>query len=166
MQQTILAIRQVFRERRSYPAFGVTAIIFFGLFITIPVITIPGNNFLFQLSIFRSRDYLLMIFLALLVGFNFTFQMYIWRQRRTNQNLSQPVSLGTASGVLGIFGAIAGTAACASCLAVLFGLIGLGAGSVFFVLKNQSYFLFGTIALMLISFYYLAQKVNKACTSC
>ena len=164
MRNTFTAIQIVLKRPQYFFAFIFVAIIFFVLFIAIPVYTIPGNSFDFQLSIFRRQDYGLMIFLALLVGLNVVLQIYGWRQnkKQTSQNLAQ----GTAAGAVGVFGAIVGTAACASCLASLFGLIGLGTGSVFFVLKNQPYFLIGAIVLMLVSLYIAAQKINKVCTSC
>jgi len=67
---------------------------------------------------------------------------------------------------MGIFGTVVGAAACASCLASLFGLIGLGTGSVFFVLQNQIYFFLGAIIAMLISLYFAARKVKRACDKC
>jgi len=160
MENIYLAIKTVLRARISLLIFVVVAIVFFGLFVVIPVATIPGNTILFQLSIFRTQDYALMIFLAILTGLNFAMQVFSWRQGRAR---SQAVTQGAASGLLGVFGAVVGTAACASCLASLFALIGLGTGSVFFVLKNQSLFLGGAILLMLIAIYLSAKKVNKLC---
>jgi len=160
MENIYLAIKTVLRARISLLIFVVVAIVFFGLFVVIPVATIPGNTILFQLSIFRTQDYALMIFLAILTGLNFAMQVFSWRQGRAR---SQAVTQGAASGLLGVFGAVVGTAACASCLASLFALIGLGTGSVFFVLKNQSLFLGGAILLMLIAIYLSAKKVSKFC---
>jgi len=102
----------------------------------------------------------------MLVGLNLALQVYSFKQRGGTQKIPQSVMGGTVSGLSGIFGAVVGTAACASCLASLFGIIGLGTGSVFFVLKNQSYFLIGAIAVMLISLYFAARKINKICQSC
>lgn len=165
MENVYFAIRTVLQERKYLLIFLLSSIVFFALFIVIPLIAIPGNDLMFQLNIFRTRDYFLMIFLAALVGLNLALQVYTFKQRRT-QKATQSVAGGAISGVSGIFGAIVGTAACASCLAALFGLIGLGTGSVFFVLKNQPYFLIGAIALMLISLYFTARKVNRVCNSC
>ncbi len=156
-----LAIKTVLKVRRNFLIFVITAIAFLVLFVIIPVTTIPGNTILFQLSIFTARDYSLMVFLAILTGLNFAMQAFNWRQGRNAR--SQALTQGTASGLLGVFGAVVGTAACASCLASLFALIGLGTGSVFFVLKNQSLFLGGAILLMLIAIYFSAKKVNKLC---
>lgn len=143
------------------------AALFFGVFIFIPLVTIPGNDLRFQLSIYTRENYILMSFLAILVGVNFAMQIYATRKQRALRN-SLPLALqGTVlSGASGIFGSIVGTASCASCLASLFGLIGLGTGSVFFVLKNQNYFMLGSILIMLISLYFSARKINRVCTSC
>lgn len=166
LQQMHLAIKKVLRERNYFLIFAVATIIFLGFFILVPLVTIPGNNLKFQLGIFRSKDYLLMIFLAVLAGLNISLQVYSLKMGRGERKLTQSALERTSSGIFTIFGAVAGTAACASCLASLFGLIGLGTGSVFFVLKNQPYFLFGAIALMLISLFFAARKVNVICNSC
>lgn len=164
--QTCLAVKTVIKKPNYALLVFIAAMLFFGLFILIPVITIPGNSFQFQLSIFGTRDYVLMAFLAVLVGLNFALQIYSFAQRNKQQKFSQPEMGGIAAGVSGVFGAVVGTAACASCLASLFGLIGLGTGSVFFVLQNQSYFLIGTIVLMLVLLYFGARRVKRICDSC
>lgn len=150
------------------------ALFFFALFVFIPVATTPGNTLAFQLSIFRVQDYFLMTLLAFLVGLNFSMNIYAWRkskrfdyaQRKQSANISQSAASGAAAGFGGAFAAIVGTATCASCLAFLFGIVGLGIGSVAFVLKYQTFFLLGAIALVLFSLYFTARKVNKHCASC
>lgn len=166
MQQIVFATRQILKIPEYLALCVITSFVFFVLFIVIPVFTIPGNSLAFQLSIFREQDYVLMAFLAMLVGLNVALQWCSFQQRKAQQDISKSVAQGVSSGVLGVFGAVVGTAACASCLAFLFGLIGLGTGSVFFVLKNQSYFLLVAIALMIIMLYFAARKINKVCTSC
>ncbi|MEK7579954.1 MAG: hypothetical protein AAB469_02065 [Patescibacteria group bacterium] len=166
LAQTYFAIATVLKKRNYVLLVLTVSIFFFGLFVLIPLITIPGNDLQFQLGIFRTGDYILMAFLALLVGFNLALRAYSFKQKRESQNISQSVAGGAASGLSGVFGAVVGTAACASCLASLFGLVGLGTGSVFFVLQNQSYFLIGAIAAMLTSLYFVARKINKVCISC
>lgn len=164
MQHIFSATIRVLKQPRCALLCIAVALIFFALFIAVPVFTTPGNSFGFQLSIFRTWDYALMSLLALLVGLNSAFVFQTWRQKRNVKKTS--LAHGAVTGLSGIFGAVVGTAACASCLAALFGLIGLGTGSVFFVLKNQPYFLLGAIAFMLVSLYFSARKINKVCTSC
>jgi len=164
--QPCLAIRKVLASKGRVLIFAITTIAFFGLFIAIPLVTIPGNDLMFQLKIFRTRDYFIMAFLAMLVGLNVVFQIHTFQQKREKKNLAQSTTAGATTGIIGVFAGVVGTAACASCLASLFGLVGLGTGSVLFILKNQSYFLLGAIALMTVSLYFAAKKVNKTCDSC
>lgn len=165
MKQMYSAILIALGDRKSVFVFITAAIIFLALFIAIPVWTVPANTLSFQLNIFRTQDYVLMMFLAILVGLNIALRVYAYKLKRA-QALSQAVLAGSASGGLGIFGAIAGTAICASCLATLFGVVGLGTGSVFFVLNNQTYFLLGAAVAMLVSLYFSARKINRVCASC
>ncbi|MBI1960764.1 MAG: hypothetical protein HYS43_00595 [Candidatus Liptonbacteria bacterium] len=155
------AAKQVLKERKYAPLFLLLALFFFGLFVLIPIITTPGNTLAFQLSIFRVRDYALMVSLALLVGLNFSMNIYARREQKRSAAVS-----GSAAGIGGIFGAIVGTASCTSCLAYLFGIMGLGFGSVAFVLEYQTFFLLGAIALVVLALYFAARKINKACDSC
>jgi len=164
--QIYLATRKVLTSKSRVLIFAITTTAFFGLLIAIPFVTIPGNDLMFQLKIFRERDYFIMAFLAILVGLNVVFQIYNFQQKREQKNLAQSATAGATTGIMGIFAGVVGTAACASCLASLFGLIGLGTGSVFFVLQNQSYFLIGVIVLMLVSLYFATRKINQVCASC
>jgi len=166
MKQIYFAAINVLKERNYFLTFALTAILFFGLFIYIPVATIPGNDLGFQLSIYSQKDYALMFLLSALVGLNVALQVYVFRKQKDERRLAKSTGQVAISGASGFFGAIVGTAACASCLAFFFGLIGLGTGSVFFVLNNQSYFLVGAIIAILISLYFVARKVNGICESC
>lgn len=166
LQQIHNAATHVFEERKYIFILLSFALFFFALFIFIPVATTPGNTLAFQLSIFRVQDYFLMIFLALLVGFNFSMNIYTWRKQRQLANVSGFAAGGATAGFGGMFAAIVGSASCASCLASLFGIMGLGIGSVAFVLKYQTFFLLGAIALVLFSLYFTARKINRHCASC
>jgi len=142
------------------------AVVFFGLFVYIPIATIPGNSLEFQLSIFSQKDYILMLLLAILVGLNFSLQIYSFNKQKEQYELVRSTGQVAVSGISGVFGSVVGTAACASCLTFLFGLIGLGTGSVFFVLNYQPYFLIGAIILLLISLYFASRKINGICERC
>jgi len=166
MKQIYMAVINVLKERNYFLTFALIAILFFGLFIYIPIVTIPGNDLGFQLSIYSQRDYTLMFLLASLVGLNSSFQIYSFKKQKVQHDLLKSTGQVAISGASGFFGAIVGTAACASCLAFFFGLIGLGTGSVFFVLNNQSYFLVGAIIILILSLYFTSRKVNGVCDDC
>jgi len=164
-QQIVKAIRQVFSERKYVVIFFGLVLFFFLLFVLIPVFTIPGNSLAFQLSIFRPQDYFLMLLLAFLVGLNFSMNLYSWQKRKRMPILNSAAG-SAASGLGGAFAAIVGSASCASCLASLFSIVGLGFGSVAFVLRYQIYFVLGAIALVAISLYFTAKKINNVCSLC
>ena len=166
MRQIYLTGKNVLKERNYFLTFVLIAVVFFGLFVYIPIATIPGNSLEFQLSIFSQKDYILMLLLAILVGLNFSLQIYSFNKQKEQYELVRSTGQVAVSGISGVFGSVVGTATCASCLAFFFGLIGLGTGSVLFVLKNQIYFLAGSIAVMLATLYFTVRKVNETCGSC
>lgn len=163
--QIPLAIRKVFKTRKYLLIFLISAVALFLSLVVIPLFTIPGNTIAFQLKIFTTKDYLLMAFLSVLAGLNLALSWHNFAQEKVG-NASQSVAGGAVSAIAGIFGAVVGTASCFGCLVALLSLVGLGVGSALFILKNQSYFLLGAIALMFISLYFAVRKVNKVCNSC
>lgn len=160
------AISAALNEKVSLPAGIVAAVLFFALFVALPVWTIPGNTLAFQLKIFRPYDYALMGILAILVGLTVSLETYSWRRRRGADDGARLAVQGTLSGGLGMFASVVGTATCGSCLAVLFGLVGLGAASTFFVLQNQQVFLLAAIGVMLIALVVAARRADAVCRSC
>lgn len=164
--QICLATRQVLKIRNYFLIFIVSSALLFISLVIFPLFTIPGNTLAFQLKIFTIRNYLLMIFLSLLAGLNMALSWYGFTQQKKISDASQAIAGGAVSAIAGIFGAVASTASCLSCLVALLGFVGLGVGSALFILQNQSYFLIGAIALMIISLYFAARKINKVCDSC
>jgi hypothetical protein len=149
----------IFKQKKYRAIFVIVSILFFALFILIPTFSIEYNTLSFQLSTFSLSEYLLMVFLALLIGVTFTLQIYTFRNK-TSCSTSASVARGTATGVSGVFAAILGTAFCASCLVPLFAAVGLGTGSLFFVLEHRTAFLAGAIVLMLVSLYFALKKAT------
>lgn len=154
----IRAIKTVLGTKTYLVLFVGISILFFGLFVLIPVYTIAGNDIAFQLSLYTAQEFTLLAVLAGLLGLTFSLQIFAYRHR----GCSTPKSLvqGATTGISGVFAAIVGTAFCASCLLPLFAAIGIGTGGVFFVLENQIYFVIGAILLMLISLYFAIKKIN------
>ncbi|MFQ5452493.1 MAG: hypothetical protein ACE5DQ_02935 [Candidatus Paceibacterota bacterium] len=161
------AFGEVFADNKYLALFGVLTTFFFSLFIYIPTSSIPGNTLKLQLATFDTNEYALMIALAVLIGLTFTFQWYSFRRaKRDGVEGSKALASTTVSGISGIFGAVVGTAFCAACLIPLFALLGLSAGTVFFVLENQLYFLILSVLAMITSFYFAVRRVNKIFKTC
>lgn len=165
MNQIKLALFQTLKNKSSLGVFIVSACFLFTAFIAIHVFSEAGNTWKFQLQIFRTQDYILMLVLAILGGLNFALYWFASLQRK-KQDVTQSAVGGITSGIAGVFGATVGTASCASCLVHVLVLIGLGTGSALFILENQTYFVLGSIILMLVLIYLVSRKINKICTSC
>lgn len=155
-------VREPFKNQNYISLFLIIFLIFFALFILIPVWTVSGNTLARQLDIFTARDYAVLILLSFLSSLFITIQGYIMRQKRKISG----VSTATAGGLGALFSGIAGTAFCASCLAPFFAIFGIGFGGVIFVLEYRFYFVAGITLLMLIAIYLTARKINKVCISC
>lgn len=166
MRQYARVFDLVARDRSSRRAFVVTGIAFFILSVLLFVATIPGNSLWFQFSIFTLRDYALLTVLAALFGLQTAVQVYAWKTRRASRSLQRGVVQNVVPAASGLFAAAAGTAACSLCLASLFGLVGLGMGSVLFVLEHRAVLLLAAIGLMVGSLLFVVRKVATACEAC
>lgn len=150
-------------KNKNYTFFSLTFfLVFFTLFVLIPVWAVPGNSLSTQLGIFTIFDYVVLTLLSSLSSLFITMQVYVMRQRRKLGGTG-----AVAAGSLGtLFAGIAGTAFCASCLAPLFAIFGIGFGGVVFALEYRWYFVVAIILLMLMAIYLTARKINKVCNSC
>lgn len=163
------ALRAAFADRASRVAFFAVSVLFFVAAILLLVVTIPGNTLPFQLSIFTRGEYALLIVLAVLAGFQGAFQVSIWRAQRRSHAWPRAVVQGTFTGVSGLsafFAAALGTAACSACLATLFGLLGVGTGTLFFIVERRTIFLVGAVAIMLLSLTMAARRMLHRCPAC
>lgn len=164
MEQIVLATKAILINKIYLFVFLILVPLVFILFVFLPIWTIPGNNLEFQLKIFTANHYILMIILSTLVSLFVIIQAFIFRNAVNARSKLASVGSGGAGGYVGVFAAVLGTATCASCLAALFGFLGIG--SIIFLLNNQLYVISIAIALLFVSLYFSARKVNGVCKSC
>lgn len=138
--------------------------LWFAIFIFIPVLTIPGNDLQFQLSIFLKRDYVLMAVLAILVTIFLILQIELFRQHRGIREKFTVLAKSGAGGSAAVLAAIVGTAACASCVAVLIGF--LGTGTVLAVIQYRWYIFALAILIMLFSIFLTIRHLSGSCPAC
>jgi len=163
MKNIYLAIKTVLKTKINLLIFVVVAIVFFGLFVIIPVTTIPGNSLAFQLSIFMGRDYVLMAVLALLASLFTVTQIELFRRHRGRLRVQAIGKVG-AGGVSATLAAILATAACSSCVAAILGFLGFG--TVLTILQYRWYVVLLAIAFMLISIIFTLRHFEKPCERC
>ena len=137
------------------------SLMMFFLFVLIPTISIPGNTFLYQLSLFTSLDLVVTISILILYAIFVTMQIYSMRLKKHVRNIGTTVG----GGVGALFAGVAGTAFCASCLAPLFALLGIGFGGVLFVLEYRFYIVTIIVVLMIIAIYLIARSITNNCNS-
>ncbi|MBI5123123.1 hypothetical protein HZA75_04675 [Candidatus Roizmanbacteria bacterium] len=164
MKQIFFAIKTILLEKRYLLSFLALVPLTFLFFVYIPVRSIPGNSLEFQLSIFSTRDYILTTVFSILMSLFLTMQVFVIRNATNKKNILTSVGTGGVGGYVGTIGAIFGTAACGSCLFAIVGF--LGASTVFTLLKYQWYVVGGAIVMLLVSIYFLSQKINGVCESC
>lgn len=164
-------IGTVLRELITTPLYVIIAsfiaLAFGALMFLFPVFLIPGNDILFQASLYAWQDYALMISLALLIGINAALQTYVLRQNRasmvaksTAETMGSGFS-GMAASILGVTGV-----SCSSCLISLFTLFGMGTGGAYFILAHQTEFFLGSLALLVVLFGITLKRAVSGCSSC
>jgi len=143
-------------SKKSYKLlFLFIAVIVLAIYIIIPVFSIPGNDFLFQLSIFTFKDFIVLIPFSLLVSLMISMQIYSYKQRKSLRLVGKSVVGGYSGIVAGVFG----TASCSSCVAAIFGF--LGTGSVLFLIANQWWVVSIAGLLVILSLYLTSIGIDK-----
>lgn len=157
-----LAVKTVFKKTRYKLSFLALSLVFFSLYVLIPVWLTPGNSIDFQLSLFSFTDYLLLAILSISASFFTLSQLFLLFQskRRSIVDLGQ----GGVGLISALFGGLLATAACSSCIAVILGFLGIG--GVFFVLENQRYIVVLSIGLVIIGLYFTAKRLVGVCRDC
>jgi len=151
------ASKEVLRKRNYFLIFIFVSVIFFSILFLIPVFVIPGNDIKFQSLVFSASDYLIMGFLSITIGLMISMHVYNFKMKRSAKSVGKGVVGGVSGFVAGIFG----TASCFSCIAVVFGF--LGAGTIFFLAKNQPYVVSISVLLLFISIYLISKNIVKGC---
>ena len=162
LQIVVTAVKAVFKEKKFLLSFVFLTFLTLWFFIYIPVKKIPGNTFIFQISIFTYVDWFLLAILSILTALSLVMNFFVIRNDLKKTYGRSTLRRGGFSVLSGIIGAIFGpTASCASCVGSIFGF--LGVGGVFFLLEYRFYIVIASIALMLLSLYFTSLRVLGVC---
>lgn len=161
--QTIKNVQIAVRETLSSPMrwflfFGI-AFVIFSFFVLIPVWTTPGNDILFQLSIFKLDVYLLMITLSLLNALVIVMQFHVRHEAKKKVSGKH-----AATGFGIVTSSIAATIACASCYSSILALFGLG--GTLFIVEHRWWFAIFALGLSFVAIVYTSKRVAGGCESC
>ena len=107
-------------------AFVILAVLFVALYISIPVMLIPGNTFTFQLSLYTPADYTIFISISVLTSLLVLMQVFSFlRSRARTVRTIGRSSVGVFSG---IFSGMFASVTCVPCAIGFLGIFG-SAGS-------------------------------------
>lgn len=159
-----LAAQQVLSSKNYLFGLLILAFAIFWLLLYIPVRTIPGNDFAFQLSILTAKDRILLIALSVLTALSIVMNIFVLRNKPTIQTSLSMAGQGGTGFLSGIIASVFGTASCGLCVASLFGFLGIGA--VFFLLQYKQWITSIAILLFIISLYFTSRKVLGICDNC
>lgn len=158
------AMKDVFRARWRKASFVVLSVLTFLLFIWIPVRLTPGNDFFFQLSIMRGRDFFLFGLLSTLNALLMIMQWHLYRARKDMKASIATASASGAGGLSAVFASMLGTASCSACVAGILGF--LGTGSVLFFLKYSMQISAVATMIVLLAVWFAARRIAEGCQSC
>lgn len=161
--EVLRATRTVLRSPQRLTLFLVLGLGVFWVLVLIPVKTVPGNDIVFQLSIMTPENYLLFISLSLLTALSVVMQWHLLRQRRQKKPAALTVYAG-AGGASVLVASVFGAVTCSSCAVALFGF--LGTGVAFTMIQYRNAMVLGALAILSISLYFTARKINAACETC
>jgi len=156
-------IARIFRLRTNVLLLSFLTVGWYMVFVGIPVLTIPGNSLIFQLSIFTGRDYVLMAVLALLASLFTVTQIELFRRHRGGMRFQAIGKVG-AGGAAGTLAAILATTACSSCIVAILGFLGFG--TVLTILRYRWYVALVAIVFILISIIFTLRHFEKPCEKC
>lgn len=157
------AIRTVFRNPIVLFAFLLLIPTIALLLFLIPVFTIPGNSAALQLEIFTLTEHFLLVFVAALEALLLVMFIHLFGapERRRLRTTVGSANLGLVSGIPAF---LFGTKLCPMCIAAVFGF--LGPGAVFSILRYRTWIFAASAAVLLLSIYSIARKINGACGRC
>jgi len=161
--KTIIQASRIILANRNYRLILLilTPLIFF-LLVSIPVNTIPSNDFKTQFSLYKPQDYAMLAILSSLISLFFLMHTHNFkkaREARVKAGLNAGIG-GSAGALTSIFGA----ATCPMCVASLFSFLGFG--TVGFLLNYQWWIFAVAFFLVLVSLYFVSRKVNGICEKC
>ncbi len=132
---------------------------FFLVMFFIPVVTIPGDDAVFQSKLFSGQDYLLLAVVSGISALIMAMQIRIFHVPHHAHVTSTAVGAGA-----GFAAAIFATSTCTLCLGALVSF--LGAGTIFTLSEHRLSILFGSLLLLTVSLHFSSRRLVQGCTTC
>ncbi|HQU07621.1 MAG TPA: hypothetical protein PK539_00985 [Candidatus Paceibacterota bacterium] len=155
--------RDVFGRPAYFGIAVVGALIFFGLYLFVPVWLVPSNTVTFELLNITPLQYGLLSLLALMTGMLVSFEVFAFRSTRTQK--LRAAGEGGVGLVASLFGGIIAAASCGCGIGILLGVVGFGGGALF-VAENQTSIVLVMLGVVAIGVYFSATRAAGLCATC
>lgn len=164
VNEPIDAARRIFRSNKNCWLFIFLSFAFFLLFIYLPVLTTPGDDFWFQLSILKRFTLLVLILLSLLNGYLIVMHVEIHRLKALARSKRTEFAKDSATSISILTSSIVATIGCASCYSSVISIFGLG--GVTFVGTYRNHIALAAILISLAAIYLTSKRLNGHCEVC
>jgi hypothetical protein len=156
-------LKQSIGGRWSFIEFVLIASALFLLLMFIPVWTVPGNDFFFQLSIIEP--WILALFITLSVANALLIQMQRYIHRIIKEKKAKAGHLVKGATAISILlSSLSAAIVCAACYSTVLAFLGLGVSS--FLVEQRELISLIALGLTLIALYYTGKRINHNCTVC
>lgn len=154
---------RVFRERAYQGIAAGGTLMFFCVYMFVPVWFVPGNTLAFELTQVTFLGYGLLIALALMTGALLSLEVFAFRRSRAHG--MRAAGEGSVGLVASLTGGVLAAASCGCGTGILLGAIGLGGGA-FFVAANQTIIVAVMLLVVAVGLYFSARRAAGICAVC
>lgn len=156
------AFKLVFKKRTYMLGTVITAFIVFSIVIIVPVLTVPGNDLAFQLSIMPLQDFFVIGLLGILTGISIMLNVFLFHREKKGK--MKKTGVMTITSGFGVMSSFLGSVTCIACASTILGFLGLG--TVTFLLAYRLQLVLLTSLFILLSIYFTSRKVLNFCDVC
>jgi hypothetical protein len=161
MEATGKALSAVFGRPRYVALAAVLSAASFAFYVSVPVLSVPGNSYGFFFESTPATDIAVIAALSALMGIVLSMQAYAWGNRAET---ARDAGIGLAGFFSGAVSSIFASATCASCVSALFSFIGFG--GVVFLTEHKAEVTAITAGIVMLSFYLTSRRIAGKCDSC
>ncbi len=151
----------VFKNKKNLALSLFLSAVFFFFYVSVPVLTVPGNSYSFFISATPPLELAFILVLSLLIGILFSMHFYAWKHGHQN---NKNAALGISGFFAGIFASIFSTATCISCVSVLFSFLGFG--GILFLAEHKSEITALSSVFVISALFFTSKKITGECKSC
>lgn len=156
-----LAAGIVFGERRYLLLAALLSMACLLVYVSIPVLTVPGNSYEFLVLSTPLPELLAIGALSALMGLTMSMQAFCWKN---SIGAAKGAGVGFAGFISGAVGSLFASASCAGCVSAVFSFVGFG--GVLFLIEHKAEVTALTLGVVFLSLYFTSKRIAGKCDYC